>query len=158
MAGRLFQWSSIPTDPSCFFPGNQSPATKQGTESSNYPVLKKVKEIQGPWQVSFDPDWGGPESVEFQTLTDWTQHADEGIKYYSGKASYTNTFELKPLRGKRYWLQLNQVEDVGIASVKLNGMDIGITWTKPFRLEITDAVKPAKTNWRSRWSTPGKTV
>lgn len=116
-------------------------AAKQGTASSNYPVLKTVKEVQGPWQVGFDTEWGGPKSVEFKTLTDWTKHADKGIKYYSGEAVYTNTFELKPLGGKRYWLQLNEVVDAGIASVKLNGNDIGITWTTPFRIEMTDAVK-----------------
>ncbi len=120
------------------------PAAKQGTERSNYPVLNVVKEIQGPWQVGFDPAWGGPASVEFKALTDWTQHPTEGIKYYSGKATYANTFELKPMRGRRYWLQLNEVKDVGIASVTINSKDIGITWTKPFRVEITDALKAGR--------------
>ncbi len=120
------------------------PETKQGTARSNYPKLNVVKEVAGSWNVVFDTEWGGPGSVEFKTLTDWTQHADEGIKYYSGEAVYTNRFELKPVGGKCYWLQLNNVLDAGIASVKLNGKDIGITWTTPFRLEITDAVKSGK--------------
>lgn len=30
---------------------------------------------------------------------------------------------------------------MGIASVKLNGKDIGITWTKPFRVEMTDVLR-----------------
>ena len=115
-----------------------------GTERSNYPVLNVVKEIQGPWQVAFAPTWGGPASVEFKTLIDWTKHADEGIKYYSGKATYANTFEMRPAHGKRYWLQLNEVKDVGIASVKLNGKDIGVIWTKPFRVEMTDALKAGR--------------
>jgi hypothetical protein len=117
------------------------PTTQQGTARSNYPVLSTVNEVIGPWQVGFDPKWGGPGSVEFKTLTDWTKHADEGIKYYSGKATYANTFELQPVLHKRYWLELNRVEDVGIASVKLNGNDLGITWTKPFRVEMTGALK-----------------
>jgi hypothetical protein len=120
------------------------PAAKQGTERSNYPVLNVVKEIQGPWQVAFAPTWGGPASVEFKTLIDWTKHADEGIKYYSGKATYANTFEMRPAHGKRYWLQFNEVQDVGIASIKFNSKDIGITWTKPFRVEITDALKAGR--------------
>ncbi|MBW2576407.1 MAG: glycoside hydrolase, partial [Deltaproteobacteria bacterium] len=103
-----------------------------------------VKEIQSPWQVGFDPAWGGPASVEFKTLIDWTKHADKGIKYYSSKATYANTFELRPMHGRRYWLQLNEVKDVGIAAVKLNGKNIGITWTKPFRVEITDALKAGR--------------
>jgi len=120
------------------------PAAKQGLGSSNYPVMNVVKEVQGPWQVEFDSAWGGPASAEFTALTDWAQHADQGIKYYSGKATYSNTFNLKPARGKRYWLQLNEVKDVGIAAITLNSKAIGITWTKPFRVEITDALKAGR--------------
>lgn len=127
---------------SCFvFFGASIPATQQGTERSNYPVLHAVKEVQGPWQVGFDPAWGGPALVDFKGLTDWSQHADQGIKYYSGKATYTSSFALKPVGGQRYWLQLNQVDDVGIASVELNGQEVGVTWTRPFRLEVTDALR-----------------
>jgi hypothetical protein len=36
---------------------------------------------------------------------------------------------------------LNEVKDVGIAAVKINGIDKGILWTKPFRLEITSELK-----------------
>ncbi len=120
---------------------NPIDATKQGTGLSNTQMLNVIKEIHGPWQVGFDPTWGGPASVEFTALTDWTQHADQGIKYYSGKATYSNTFDLAPAPGQRYWLQLNEVKDVGMASVTLNKKAIGITWTKPFRVEITDALQ-----------------
>jgi hypothetical protein len=123
---------------------NAIAATQQGGDRSNYPVLTVVNEIQSPWLVDFDPSWGGPASVRFDALTDWTQHANEGIKYYSGRASYANSFELKPVRGKRYWLQLNDVKDVGMAAVQLNGQDIGFTWTKPFRVDITDALKAGR--------------
>jgi hypothetical protein len=148
-AGAFKQANGLTTIPMEFDPYGSSfvfflqsiPATKQGTESSNYPVLNTVKEVKGPWQVAFDPSWGGPASVEFKKLTDWTKCSNESIKYYSGKATYANTFEFEPVSGKRYWLQLNQVVDVGIASVKLNGKNIGITWTPPFRLEMTDALK-----------------
>ena len=51
---------------------------------------------------------------------------------------------MKPVSGKRYWLQLNKVADAGIAAVKLNGKDLGITWTKPFRFEMTDAVNTGR--------------
>ncbi len=80
--------------------------------------------------------------MKFGLLTDWIKNEDKGIQYYSGQATYTNMFDFEPSKNKVYWLQLNNVEDVGIASVKINGKDKGITWTKPFRLEITDALKP----------------
>jgi len=123
---------------------NTIDSTQQGTERHNAPVLNTVREIQGPWQVGFDPAWGGPVSVEFKELTDWTRNPTEGIKYYSGKATYKTSFEFEPVSGKRYWLQLNEIKDVGIAAITLNRKGIGITWTKPFRVEITDELRTGR--------------
>ncbi len=118
------------------------PVSKQGSKPSNYPTLQTVQTIPGPWTVTFDPAWGGPDSAEFKSLIDWTRHADDRIKYYSGAATYTRAFELHPISEKRYWLQLNQVQDVGIAAIRLNGEELGTTWTRPFRQEITCALTP----------------
>ncbi|MCA9413867.1 MAG: glycoside hydrolase, partial [Candidatus Omnitrophica bacterium] len=115
------------------------PTSQQGSDGSNFPTLQTVEEIDGPWQVAFDPAWGGPASIEFETLTDWTQRPEEGIRYYSGSATYTKRFTLHVEKDKRYWLQLNEVKDVGIASIDLNGKEVGTAWTKPFRVELTDA-------------------
>jgi len=117
------------------------PEAQQGTADSNYSVLTTVKVVDGPWQVAFDENWGGPASIKFKELIDWTQHRDEGIKYYSGSANYASSFKFKPKSGQRYWVQLNNVQDVGIATVKLNGVNLGTTWTKPFRLEASGALK-----------------
>lgn len=116
---------------------------QQGTVVKNYPDYAVVEEITGPWVVNFDPAWGGPESVEFGELTDWTLHADEGIKYYSGAAVYHKTFsvDFTPEKGKSYVLQLENVKDVGIACVTINGEYKGIVWTKPFRVDITGELK-----------------
>jgi hypothetical protein len=111
---------------------------QQGETGNNYPDYKTLKNISGEWRVNFDPKWGGPESVIFPELMDWTQHADARIKYYSGTAIYHKTFNLdfEPQADKHYFLQLGSVKDVGIAEVKINGMNKGILWTAPFRLEI----------------------
>ncbi|RZK56280.1 MAG: glycosyl transferase family 2, partial [Pedobacter sp.] len=94
------------------------------------------------WQVNFDTKWGGPEKVVFETLQDWSLSADERIKYYSGKALYTKTFDLiKSLqKGQLLFIDLGIVKD--IASVKLNGKDLGTVWTTPWMLEITNDIKP----------------
>lgn len=136
-----------------------SPVMQPVIKGRNFPVFKKVSEVQGPWQVAFDPAWGGPESIQFEKLTDWSQHTESGIRYYSGEAVYTNEFLFSQIDvNKRYWLQLNNVEDVGIAAIELNGKEIGITWTNPFRLEITEALKSGQNqmkitvvnSWRNR--------
>jgi hypothetical protein len=115
--------------------------TTQGSKASNFPSLKTVAEISGPWSVAFEPEWGGPEKTVFPTLTDWTEHKNKGIRHYSGTATYANAFELSPEPGKRYWLQLNDIQDVGIAQVALNAHGLGVVWTSPFRIEITKALK-----------------
>ncbi|OHB65795.1 MAG: hypothetical protein A2V70_04145 [Planctomycetes bacterium RBG_13_63_9] len=53
-------------------------------------------EIDGPWEVSFDPRWGGPEKVTFEELEDWSKRPQHGIRYYSGTAVYRKTFRLDP--------------------------------------------------------------
>ena len=116
---------------------------EQGTERANMPDYQPVQTLAGAWTVHFDPAWGGPESVVFPKLTDWTTSSEPGIKYYSGTARYEKSFvtDFTPLPSARYFIQLENVKDVGIASVCLNRKELGITWTKPFRIEITDALQ-----------------
>jgi hypothetical protein len=99
-------------------------------------------EIAGPWNVAFDPQWGGPASIQFDRLTDWKDHENNGIKYYSGTAGYTRTFDLpEALRGgkRSVYLDLGNVKDM--AEVTLNGTKLGVLWCEPFQLDISSAVK-----------------
>jgi len=98
----------------------------------------------GPWEVSFDPKWGGPaKPVTFEKLEDWSKHADPGIRYYSGTAVYRTTFNHATRHSPlvtRHFLDLGKV--AVMAEVKLNGRDLGVLWKPPFRVDITDAMKP----------------
>ena len=94
--------------------------------------------------MSFDPKWGGPASVQFDSLEDWTRRPEPGVKYYSGTATYTKRFDLpagaaKP--GGRLFLDLGSVRE--LAAVRLNGKSLGTVWAPPFRVDISDAVKTA---------------
>lgn len=111
-----------------------------GTETSNYPRVKRAAAITGTWNVSFDPKWGGPAFVTFDKLTDWTKRPEEGIKYYSGTAVYRKKFDLEttPVQGKRLLLDLGEVREE--CSVRLNGRDLGVIWSKPARVDITNCV------------------
>jgi hypothetical protein len=116
---------------------------KQGTAQHNYVDFETSAEITGEWTVNFDPSWGGPATVVFPELLDWTTHSDTGIKYYAGSAVYNKTFSMDSElgAGKQYFLKLGSVKDVGIAEVKINGIDKGILWTAPFRVEITEELQ-----------------
>jgi hypothetical protein len=113
------------------------PTRRQGDAASNVPAFSLEKTVGGPWQVAFDPAWGGPESIRFDSLTDWTMHPDEGIRHYSGTATYSTDLTFTPEAGKQYRLRLNRVKDVGIAAVRINGRDAGTVWTAPFDVDIT---------------------
>ncbi|MDD2598663.1 MAG: glycosyl hydrolase [Kiritimatiellae bacterium] len=99
----------------------------------------QVMGIDGSWEVTFDPKWGGPEGVVFETLQDWTQREESGIKYYSGSAIYRKSFDAPGFSGESIYLDLGTVHDM--ARVRLNGKDLGVVWCAPWRVNITDVVK-----------------
>jgi hypothetical protein len=106
----------------------------------NFPELRSVAELTGAWSVHFDPKWGGPASAQFETLDDWTTRPEPGIKYYSGTAVYRKTVSLPEVKpGKKVYLELGTVHH--LATVSVNGKNLGVLWTPPWRIDITSAVK-----------------
>lgn len=130
------------------------------SDGPNFPTWRQQQLIAGPWDVSFDSKWGGPKGpVRFETLTDWIDHSNDGIKYYSGKAVYRTTFNVsKEIANKPLAIELGEVKDVGMASVQLNGIDLGVVWCPPFRVDISKAIKVGENtlevmvvnSWRNR--------
>jgi len=121
----------------------REPARAAKIKQPNFPVFAAVGELGGAWTVKFDPKWGGPEAVSFERLEDWTQRPEPGIRYYSGKATYTQTFDLPAAAhtsDKRLYLDWGKVQNV--AEVRLNGRHLGVVWTAPWQVEITKAVQP----------------
>ncbi len=114
------------------------------SNSKNFPEYHAITDINGPWQIGFDSKWGGPaKPVTFDSLSDWSKHADLGIRYYSGTAAYEKTFILSVSQLSQSTptlLDLGQVEI--IAQVRVNDKECGITWKPPYRVDISHAVKP----------------
>jgi len=105
------------------------------------PALPDAVTITGPWQVSFPPNLGAPASAKFDKLVSLSEHTDPGIRFFSGMATYRTTFEFKIQNSKfKIFLDLGDVQV--IAEVRLNGHDLGILWKPPFRVDVTDALKP----------------
>ena len=135
---------------SCFvvFRKPVSRAEKFSSGKKNSPELRTTGQITGAWSVQFDPKWGGPEKpVAFPALADWTSRTEPGVRYFSGTAVYEKTFDLpKAKRGAgnaRLFLDLGVVRD--IAQISLNGHDLGVVWTAPWRVDISSSVR-AKDN------------
>ena len=99
--------------------------------------------LEGSWKVAFQKDRGAPPQAIFENLSSWSENSDTGIRYFSGTATYTKTVEIKPewvQKGTEQWLELGDVKN--LAEVIINGRNLGIIWKKPFRVNMTSALKP----------------
>ncbi len=136
------------------FPRDEAWRPAATTAAVNFPATKPLATLAGPWKVSFDPKWGGPEEIVFEELRDWTSHAESGIKYYSGIAVYRLDFEFPQDSDRRLYLDLGTVHD--IARVRLNGEDLGVVWCAPWRVEVSDALRSGSNQLEievaNRWS------
>ncbi len=123
------------------FNRNEKSSHKKG--SKNFDLPSDLVEVNGPWTLSFDPKWGGPEFIVFDTLADWTTRPEEGIKYYSGIAQYHNTVNIpeNAVNDKSSDVFMDLGEVCNLARVFVNGKDMGVVWAAPYQLKITDAVQ-----------------
>ena len=102
--------------------------------------VMQSKLISGPWKINFPMGWGAPESTVFNDLVSWTEVKDQGVKYFSGTATYFNSFSLNQDEIKKgILLDLGEVKDV--TEVFINGKSAGVLWKKPYSLNITNLVK-----------------
>ena len=105
------------------------------------PTVPEPIRIQGPWTVTFPDGWGAPPRIQMETLIPLNQHADSGVKYFSGTATYQCQFDVPAEslgKDRRIKLDLGVVEVM--AEVKLNGQPMGILWKAPFELDVTSAL------------------
>ncbi|MBN1290642.1 MAG: glycosyl hydrolase [Candidatus Latescibacteria bacterium] len=121
------------------FSRNDSLKRMKNENKINFPKMTISATLEGSWDISFDPKWGGPKKVTFDILQDWIQIEERGVKYYSGIATYLKVFDFPQISGKRIYLDLGTVYD--IARVTLNGKDLGVIWCAPWRVDITGVVK-----------------
>ncbi len=104
--------------------------------------VKNIGSINGEWTIHFQKDRGAPDSVRVNQLSSWTNNANEGIKYFSGTASYTKTIAAPAdwfNKDDELWLNLGEVKN--LAEIIVNGKSLGVLWRKPFRINLTGALK-----------------
>ena len=102
-----------------------------------------VAGVDGSWEVSFQANRGAPATITLDRLTSWSDSSDTGVKYFSGTATYTKTIQAASgwfATGAHLWLDLGDVQN--LAEVSVNSVPVGIVWKKPFRLDMTGALKP----------------
>jgi hypothetical protein len=123
---------------------------RETAQGKNWLEFKDTQPVTGPWQVSFPPNLGAPASAKLDKLISLSERAEPGIRFFSGTATYSCTFEISDSRSQMF-LDLGNVQV--IAEVRLNGRDLGILWKPPFRVDVTDTLKPGANELEVRVTT-----
>ena len=126
---------------------SQKSADRRHSGEKNFTTIKTVIEIGGAWQVSFDASWVKPlppavapgskeVAVTFDKLDDWSKRTEEGIRGYSGVATYRKSFSLSPgvTPDRPIFIATGEVKEM--ARVELNGGDLGVVWCPPWRVTV----------------------
>jgi len=100
-----------------------------------------IQNFDGPWDIAFQPGQGAPATATFNSLKSLTESEDFGIRYFSGVATYSKTFQFRPTKNQTSRVILDLGEVCNIAEVVVNGKNLGVTWKAPFRVDVTDALQ-----------------
>ncbi len=109
------------------------------------PTRDTVATLEGAWQLAFSPGLGAPPSVTLPVLGPWTAQADDGVRYFSGTATYTTSVDAPDSwfrAGARTLLDLGEVADM--AEVLVNGRSVGFLWKPPYRVDVTGALRAGR--------------
>ncbi len=118
---------------------------KNGAPKPEYiaPKTAGTLALDGAWNVTFE-GLGAPEgSRTFATLSSYTESEEEAVKYFSGIATYTNTFTLgKKEKADGLRIDLGSVGQM--ADVFINGEHVEFLWKAPYKVDWTGTLKPGK--------------
>ncbi|WP_146585252.1 glycosyl hydrolase [Posidoniimonas polymericola] len=118
----------------------------------------EINELDAIWRVGFDSIVGSPPATMTLTrLQDLTRLPNPAAQQFVGSARYTTSMVAQPQQAAgRAWIDLGEV--AGMARVIVNGQACGVAWTPPYRVEVTDALRPGRNQlevevagvWRNR--------
>jgi hypothetical protein len=107
--------------------------------------VHELATVNGSWKIQFQKERGAPDAITATELSSWTKNNDDGVKYFSGTAVYTNTINAPAAwftKDAELWLNLGEVKN--IAEVTINGKPVGVVWKKPFRVNASGILHPGE--------------
>jgi alpha-L-rhamnosidase/Glycosyl hydrolases family 2, sugar binding domain len=120
---------------------------RKATSSTSHvipdPKETTISTINGSWKLDFQAGRGAPASITVNQLTDWSSSDDPSVKYFSGIGTYTKTIQASSnwfKSGAKIWIDLGDVKN--LATVAVNGKQLGVAWHTPYRIDATSALKP----------------
>ena len=109
------------------------------------PLETQLTAIEGSWKLNFQKDLGAPAEISVDKLASWTDNTDTGVKYFSGTGTYSKMINASAnwfKKDAQVWIELGDVKN--LAEVMVNGKSLGVVWKKPFRVDVTGALKAGK--------------
>jgi hypothetical protein len=120
-------------------------ATASGKVLRTSVAAPAARTVSGPWEVRFPAGWGAPGKIVLDDLMSWSKHPEDGVRYFSGTATYARELEIPAeLIGGDRLLHLDLGKVMVIAEVSVNGKDLGVLWKPPFRVSLAGAVRAGR--------------
>lgn len=141
VSGKIYKAGlsvTLPKDGSLFYIFSDSEIA-EAEEQQNGEMATTQDLSDCTWTLTFEKTG---RKIEQTKLFDWSKHADNDIKYYSGHASYETTFKLKGKSNGTMLIDFGKVND--IATVYVNDQLCGTAWCYPYQVDISKAVKKGK--------------
>jgi hypothetical protein len=103
------------------------------------PVVHELPAAQ--WTIAFQPGRGAAVGEQpLRAFESWSESTTPGIRYFSGTAIYRTWIDVQPRTSSI--LTLSELHE--IATVRVNGREVGTMWAMPYRLDITAALHPGR--------------
>lgn len=100
-----------------------------------------LAELTGDWRLEFT----GEGCLSKTGLFDWTTSKNKDVKYFSGTAIYSKSFDMDAMALGSDLLDLG--ETLGhVSEVRLNGRFLGTVWTAPWSVAVPRGLLKAKGN------------
>jgi hypothetical protein len=122
-------------------------------------MATELTALEGSWSVAFQSDRGAPPSITLDKLQSWSDNPDMGVKYFSGTGTYTKSINARPDWFKeraKLWLDLGDVKN--LADVTVNGKPLGVVWHSPYKVDVTEVLKPGENTIVIKVTNPGSTA
>jgi len=132
----------LPQAGSCFVVFRGKGGLPQLTPNTRSHKSPRSIGLTTPWTFTFPDGWGAPNSLQVAELKAWKDlDVSDEAKAFSGTVVYTTTFDAGEVKqGSRFTLDLGRVEMIAVVS--LNGKMLRTLWTPPYRLDLTENVRP----------------
>lgn len=107
--------------------------------------------IEEAWDVTFEDPFGDSFTAELASLEDWAVSEDPRIRHFSGAAEYRTTFSVSSASLTEDLIATLSLGEVGVvATVELNGQELGTRWIAPYRFELGPSLHSGENELRVR--------